>query len=256
MKQVSILLLLSLLVVSCSKPESTPTSTANFVINGLRDVDLTVTSNGSYSYPISIVSTTGSKDTVTLFGDQFPDGLYPVFEPDRGITPFNSILTIATDFSGAKGGTFPVTISGSGKSGTRSYTINVKLDPYRGWQLGSTIYEKVALQQFAGSATKYASITVKSATGADLFLSFAMGAGLPIANGTYKVSGDTGRKNIQIAMYEGAHIWNATGKFADGTEGASGVFTFDTLRKFTFKCANVEMTDGVNKMPLSCSFSE
>jgi hypothetical protein len=255
MKQVSILLLFSICAFSCSKPEEKAVSTANFTINGLRDVDLSVTSNGSYTFPISVVSTTGSKDTVTLFGDQFPTGMYPNFEPRTGITPFNSLLTIATDYSGA-GGTFPVTIKGSGRSGTREYTINVKLDAYRGWQMGSTVYEKVQLIKFPGDQTKYASIKVTSPTGAELFLSFAQGAGLPTVNSTYKVSGDTGKKNIQIAMYEGAHIWSATGKFSDGTEGATGTFTFDTLRRFTFKCANVEMTDGVNKVPLNCSFSE
>src|SRR5262249_14893991 len=91
MKQVPVLLLLCLLAISCKKSDdNTETSTANFIITGLKDIDLTLTSNGTISIPISVVPSGGTKDTVELFGDQFPSGLYANFQPRTGVTPFTS----------------------------------------------------------------------------------------------------------------------------------------------------------------------
>lgn len=257
MKSIPAALLLCLLAASCNKAtDSTESSTANFSITGLRDVDLTLTSNGSYSFPVSVVPTSGASDTVTLFGDLFPTGMYASFEPRTGVTPFTSIVTFSTDYSSAKGGTFACKVKGTGHSGVRSYDVNITTDAYRGWQLGSAIYEKVSLQEDPGTTTLYPSIKVVSPSGAELRLSFAAGTGLPKANSTYKIATDTGRNNIRISLYDGPHIWSATGKRTDNSEVPTGIFTFDTLHKFTFKCTNVEMSDGLQKMPLSASFSE
>jgi hypothetical protein len=258
MKQVSLLILSCIILFSCSKKtdNGTESSTANFTINGIKDVDLTLTSNGQYSFPVQVVSTSGTKDTVTLFGDNFPNGVFADFQPRVGITPFTSIVTISTDFKSGVDGTVVSKIKGSGNSGVRTYDIRINLDAYRGWQLGSAIYEKVGLEKTAGNDTTYARIKVISPSGAALYLSFALKAGLPTGTSIYNIANDTGKKSLRIAMYEGAHIWSATGKNADGSGTATGTFTFDTLHKFTFKCSNVEMTDGIQKMPLKCSFSE
>jgi hypothetical protein len=258
MKRFSIIALLAVLAFSCKKSEDTPASTANFNITGIRDVDLTTASDGTYTYQISVVPVSGAKDTVTLFGDLFPTGVYATFQPRTGVTPFTSLVTISTDYSTGAGGTYALKLKGAGHSGTRAYDFNVTLPPFRGWQLGSAIYEKLSLQKVAPSGSNYAGIKVTSAGGAELRLSFAAGVSLPSANSTFSIGGtDTGKKNIRIALYDGAHIWSATGKRTDGSsEPATGTFTFDTLRKFTFKCSNVEMSDGINSLPLNCSFSE
>jgi hypothetical protein len=258
MKQVSLLILSSLLLFSCSKKadDGTESSTANFSITGIKDVDLTLTSNGQYTFQVQVVPTSGAKDTVTLFGDNFPNGVYADFQPRTGVTPFTSTVTISTDFKSGVDGIVVSKIKGSGNSGVRSYDMKINLDAYRGWQLGSAIYEKVGLEKTAGNDTTYARVKVISPTGAALYLSFALKAGLPTATSTYTIANDTGKKSLRIAMYEGAHIWSATGKAADGSGPATGTFTFDTLHKFTFKCSNVEMSDGIQKVPLKCSFSE
>lgn len=259
MKQVSLLILSILLLFSCSKKteDGTDASTGNFAINGIKDADLTLTSNGQYSFQVQVVPTSGIKDTVTLFGDNFPKGVYADFQPRTGVTPFTSTVTISTDFKSGVDGTVVSKIKGSGHSGVRTYDIRINLDAYRGWQLGSAIYEKVGLEKTTGNDTTYARIKVISPSGAELYLSFALKAGLPTTTSVYNIANDTSRKSLRIAMYEGAHIWSATGKQADGSSGpATGTFTFDTLHKFTFKCSNVEMSDGLQKMPLKCSFSE
>jgi hypothetical protein len=257
MRQVSTLLLLCCIALSCKKSDNnSDSSTANFSITGLKDVDLTVTSDGKYSFPVSVVPTSGTKDTVTLFGDLFPSGLYIAFEPRTGVTPFTSVVTVYTDYSSNAGGIFACKVKGTGHSGVRSYDLHVTTDAYRGWQLGSAIYQKVTLTKSSGTTTLYPNITVTSPSGAALRLSFAAGAGLPTVNSTYKIAADTGRNSIRISLYDGPHIWSATGKRYSSSDAATGAFTFDTLHKFTFKCSEVEMSDGTQKMPLSCSFSE
>ena len=257
MKRLSTVLLFSIILFSCKKSEdNSDPQTGNFTITGVRDVDLSVTSTGSYTFPISIDPVGGVKDTVSLTTDLMPGGVYAKFEPRTGITPFKSLVTISTDFS-TGGGTFPFKIKGVGHSGNRSYDIHVTLDAFRGWQLGSAIYQRESVLKDPGTSSKYANIIVTAPNGAQLHLSFGAGVPLPTVNSTYTISADTGKKNLQIAMYDGAHIWGATGKHSDGTTDApTGVFTFDTLRRFTFKCFNVEVSDGLKKESLNCSFSE
>ena len=257
MKRFSTLLLLSLLAISCQKSSDTADpQTGNFSINGVRDVDLTLTSTGSYTFPVSVVSNSGAKDTVDLTTDLIPGGVYADFKPNHGITPFTSLVTISTDYS-TGGGTFPFKIKGIGRCGTRTYDIRVTLDAFRGWQLGSEVYQRESVDKDAGGGSTYPTITVHGPNSAQLRLSFPAHTGLPITNSTYTVSSDTGAKKIQIAMYDGAQIWSATGRRTDGSsESATGVFTFDTLKRFTFKAFNVEVSDGLIKKTLNCSFSE
>ena len=257
MKQRYFILLASLLFVACKKDADTTASTGNFIITGVRDVDLTVTSNGSYSFPITVAPSGSAKDTVTLSGEQLPGGVYANFEPATGVTPFASRVTISTDYSGS-GGTYPFKIVGNGHSGSKSYDIRVMLDYFRGWQLGSIVYEKTGLSKDAGSGTAYPTIKVNGPMGQQLILSFSSKAGLPTKTSAYRIASDssTAADNVEIAMYDGAHIYRATGYNTDGSKPATGVFTFDTLRKFSFRCANVQMSDGLEKLPLNCAFGE
>lgn len=257
MKWLPTLLVLPFLAIACKKTESNENaSTANFTITGVRDIDLSVTSNGSYTFPISVVPSGGGKDTVTLSTENIPGGVNAVFSPAQGITPFNSQVTVFTDYT-TPGGSYPFKIKGIGRSGNRAYDINVTLAPYRGWKIGNDIYERESIIKDNGSATAYPVIRVTTARGGELRLSFAQGAGLPTTAGNYTIAGDTGRKTLQLSMYNGAHVWIATGRRTDGSsERATGAFTFDTLRKFTFKCFNVEMSDGLTKLPLDAIFSE
>jgi hypothetical protein len=256
MKQLSVLILLSLLAISCKKAEETKNSnTGSFTITGIKDVDLSVSSDGRVSFPISVVPTSGVKDTVKLSADLVPGGVYCSFVPSTGVLPFNSIVTVSTDFSSA-GGTYPFKIKGVGSTGTNEYDIKVTLAPFRGWQLGSDIYEKTGLTKSEGTGVDYPYIVVSAPNGAQLRVNFAAQTRLPKVTTTYNITSDTGRNNIQIAMAHNSTIWSATGKQFGSSDAATGTFTIDTLKRFTFKCSNVEMSDGLQKKSLSCSFSE
>ncbi len=257
MKRILTLLLFPAILCACKKSDSVSSTeqSGNFTITGVRDVDLSVTSDGSYSFPVTVTPTSGTRDTVTLSGE-LPGGIYASFKPQTGITPFNAVVTISTDFTPA-GGTYLGRIKGVGHSGTRSYELNVTVPAFRGWKLGPVIYQKVSLQKDGDTTKQYPNIKVYGPGSQVLVLTFAKNAKLPTQTGTYKIGADGNTTdNIQIAMTDSAHFYRATGYNIDGTKGVTGTFTFDTLRRFTFRCANVEMTDGQNKLPLECNFSE
>ncbi len=249
----------TILFCACKKSDSTNDTadqSGNFSISGVRDVDLSITSDGRYSFPVAVTPTGSARDTVTL-GFELPGGIYADFKPQVGITPFNAVVTISTDFTIA-GGTYEGRIKGIGHSGTRSYALNVTIPEYRGWKLGSVIYQKTGLTKDGDSTKQYPNIRVNGPGGQLLVVTFAKTAKLPTKTSTYKIAADSNTlDNVQIAMVDGAHFYRATGyNSLDGTKGVTGTFTFDTLRRFTFRCANVEMTDGNAKLPLNCNFSE
>jgi hypothetical protein len=255
MKKLSLILVAILVgLASCNKSDKT-SSTANFNITGLKDVDLTNTSNASFTLPISIVPAGGAADTVSLTFSGLPDGVGVDYSPATGITPFTSSLKFTYDYSGT-GGTYPVTITGVGHSGEKSYTVNVTLGDYRGWRFGGIQYDRKGVAKYQGGPLNYSSIIVDGG-GARLTINFGQGKKLPTATRTYKISSyaDTS-DNIQVTMQDVNTLFISTGKSTDGVTIPTGTFTFDTLGRFTFKCTNIEMTDGLSKQNLSATFSE
>jgi hypothetical protein len=253
MKKLSFLLLLAALAFSCKKSEETADpQTGHFNINGIHDVDLSESATGVMSIPLSIVPT-GGNDTVALFADDLPQGLYVSFTPREGVTTFQSVMKLAYDFSGA-GGTYTIKVRGKGHSGERSYEMKVTLAAYNGWQLGQDVYKRlVVVKQTSGA---YQAILITATNGAVLRLSFPKGVPLPQTSAVYPIIRDTAQKGMQITLYDGAQIWSATGQSTNGGEAASGRFVIDSLKRFVFKCSDVEMSDGLRKKNLNCSIGE
>jgi len=251
MKNLSLLLLLCLIFVSCTKGgDDGASSSATFSITGVQDVDLTTNSTASATIPISVISTSGTPETVSLFVDGLPEGVFANIVPSSGTTPFNARVVFWNDFSGT-GGTYPVTLVGRSSSGSRSYKLNVTLD-YKGWKFNGGIYKQTGLIKEPGSASHYPQIKVFGGGGAELTINFGMGKSLPTVTRTYKITSSSGTSDdIQISMFDNPLIFIST-----GVEAPTGTFTFDSLGKFTFKCKNVEMTNGTEKKLLDCSFSE
>ena len=253
MKKLSFLLLLAALAFSCKKSdEATDPQTGHFNITGIHDVDLSESSTGVISIPLSVVPT-GGNDTVALSVDDLPQGLYVSFTPREGITTFQSVMNLSYDYSGS-GGTYTIKLRGKGHSGERSYEMKVTLAAYNGWQLGKDIYKRmVVVKQTSGA---YQAILVTATNGAVLRLSFPKGVPLPQTSATYPIIRDTTKNGMQITLYDGAQIWAATGKRTNSSEAASGRFVIDSLKRFVFKCEDVEMSDGVGKQSLNCSIGE
>jgi hypothetical protein len=252
MKQVYLLsLLLCITALSCSKTDEEPASTANFTITGVRNADLTTNASASDAYPISIVSSSGTAEKVTLTADGLPKGAYAEFRPSSGTTPFTAQVKFWYDYSGS-GGNYPVSVVGYSPSGTRSYKMDLKLDPYRGWKFGDSIYHQTELLKDQGSSNRYPNIKVYGGGAGTLTISFGMGKSLPVANKVYKITTSAGTSDdIQITMFDDPVIYSAT-----GVGNPTGTFRFDSLGKFKFICTGVEMSNGSKKRMLDVSINE
>jgi hypothetical protein len=210
---------------------------------------MSTTPSNSYVFPISIQSVAGSVDTVTLYANELPDGLYVHFVPVIGVTPFTSNVSITAQTQGA--GTYPIKINGVGLSGTRSYNLNITVPEFRGWKLGSTTYHRESVVKNQENGNFPANIIVNASGGALLALTFAPGAVLPTSTSTYTIASVANSSNkLTLKMIDGAHTWESTG---NGT--ASGTFTFEN-GKFSFRCSNVEMMEGTERKMINCIFSE
>lgn len=254
MKKLFPLLLLAALVFSCKKSEEpADPQTGHFSINGVHDVDLSESAIGSISIPLSVVPN-GGNDTVALSVEDVPAGVSISFSPREGVTSFNSIMTLSTDFSG-EGGTHTIKLRGKGHSGERSYEMKVTMAAYNGWKLGADIFKRLSVEKYTTGA--YQSIHIMATNGAVLRLSFPKGVPLPQKSATYLISHDSLPNSMQMTLYDGAAIWSATGLTTNGSNGtASGRFIVDSLQRFVFKCSDVEMSDGLRKLSLNCSVGQ
>ncbi len=249
------LLFIATLALSCTKSDNTSDpQTGNFNITGVHDVDLSTSAVGQASLSLSVVPAGGAKDTVALSLDQLPQGVVASFSPREGITAFNSTLNFSTDYTG-DGGTYVIKLRGKGHSGERSYDFKLTMPYYNGWQLGSDVYRRMYVDK--SSSGTYATIRVTATNNAVLRLSFPEGVTIPEKNTSFLISPDSIKGNMQITLYSGAEIWSATGKQTNGASGpATGQFLIDSLNRFVFKCANVEMSDGQHKRNLNCSVGQ
>jgi len=251
MKQIVLLLSAAFFLNSCAKSNDTePASTANFKITGLKDVDLSTTSNAWVSLPLSVVPLGSAKDTVLLSMDGFPKGMGYTVSPLSGATPYDAKLSLFTDFSG-QGGTFPVKLRGVGRSGEVSYTINVTVPSYRGWIFDGILYRQTGFIRNTDSVKNYASVRIYGGGNGQLTVSFPKGRSFPKKTTSYSITSGAldSSDNIQISFYDNAKIFSATGK-------STGTFLVDTLGKLVFKCSNVEMSNGLEKKFLSVDAAE
>ncbi|MBS1643633.1 MAG: hypothetical protein JST36_01215 [Bacteroidetes bacterium] len=251
MKQFFSLVFFGILFSSCAKTsDPEPASTANFKITGVKDVDLSTTSNASVTLPLSVVPLGSAKDTVLLRMDGLPKGMGYTVSPLSGATPFNVQLSLFTDFSGI-GGSFPVRLTGVGRSGEVSYTFNVTVPSYRGWVFDGILYKQTGFVRNNDSVKKYASIRVYGGGNGQLTISFPKGRSFPTKTSSYSITAGAldSSNNIQISFYDDTQIYSATGN-------ATGTFLVDTLGKLVFKCSNVEMSNGLTKKILSVDAAE
>lgn len=251
MRQCLLVILLTPLLFSCKKSDdSKPVSTANFTVSGLRDVDFRTISSNTFTFPISIASNPGTVDTVFLYANDLPGGLYVDFSPINGVTPFTSNVKVS--YYGTAAGTFTIHIRAVGRSGVRTYDLKVTQPEFKGWKLAGEYYHNTSVERDPGNATKNPTITVNAMGGSQLVFTFALGTALPTSSRTYTISSvPTTNDRMAITLFAPGHQWMST-----GSGSATGAFTFDTAGKFTFNCDNVEMADSTKRDYLTCSFGE
>jgi hypothetical protein len=239
------------LICSCKKgDDNKPASTPNFSITGLRDVDFRTISSNSFTFPISVVANPGVADTVFLYANELPPGMYVDFTPISGATPFTSNVRVA--YYGTESGTFTIHINGAGRSGLRTYDLKVTQPEFKGWRLAGEYYHNTTVEKIPGTTTINPMIRVNAMGGSQLVFTFALGAGLPLTTRTYTiVQSPLASNQMSITLHAPGHDWESTGNGSN-----TGSFVIDTAGKFTFNCTNVEMADSNRKEMLTASFGE
>jgi hypothetical protein len=246
----SILLLAFLpLFFSCKKgDDSKPVTEPNFTVTGLKDVDFRTISGDSYTFPIDIKSNAGTVDTVFLYANGLPGGMYVDFDPVYGITPFTAKMKVS--YYGTEAGVFTIHIKAVGRSGTRTYDVKVTWPDFKGWKLGGDYYHNTGVERDTSTSTN-PSIRVNAAGGSQLIFTFAIGAALPTTTRSYTITkSPNAADKMSITLKAPGHTWVSTGSGSN-----TGTFTFNE-GKFTFTCTNVDMADSTQHETLTASFGE
>jgi hypothetical protein len=250
------LLALVLTVFACKKEEKTDDpnsgSTARFKITGVKDVDLSLSSTGTATLPVSVVTNTGAiADTVAVQVTGLPAGIRAAISPASGVTSFASEIRFINEFNGP-GGTFPISILGIGKSGTMTYKLNLTVPGYLGWIFNDTAYTRSNVVKDAGRVSGYAYIYADAQDGSRLVINFPYKAEIPTRAATYKIgaAAEEGTLRLQL-LRDSTQVFTST-----GTGNPSASFSFDTAGRFIFKCSDVQMTNGVRTGKLSVSLPE
>ncbi|RYE25430.1 MAG: hypothetical protein EOP51_04100 [Sphingobacteriales bacterium] len=121
-------LLLTIVCVSlfaCTKVDNSGIKLPpGYIINGVTDV--TLQTGNSAGLSLNIELTKGEQEQVTLSAQGLPAGVTVEFTPESG-TPNFQAAAIFTATDNALAGTYPVKIMVTGKSGSRTYNMNLKI---------------------------------------------------------------------------------------------------------------------------------
>jgi hypothetical protein len=134
-KVLYLVLLLPLLHSACKKGDSGPAN--EFVINGVRDVNFTL-STTDYLL-LSVKHTSGSQERVTISVTGLPTGVNAVIDPSSGTPDFESNI-IFSMAGNAISGTYPIKIIGTAASSIKTYDLNLVVPPFNGFIIDGQHY--------------------------------------------------------------------------------------------------------------------
>jgi hypothetical protein len=129
MRKVYLLLtLICISVFACKKAENSgPIKLLpGFIVNGITDV--TVEKDSVNFLSISVEMKKGEQEPVTLSASGLPAGVTVTFTPESGTPDFTAFATFRTSLSSVSG-TYPIKLVVTGRSGARSYDMNLIIKP-------------------------------------------------------------------------------------------------------------------------------
>lgn len=103
---------------ACKKSDSS----SEFIINNIHDIDLT--STASSVLPIAIMQTSGTQEPVTISVSSLPSGVAATIDPVSGTPDFSVGITFKLT-GPTTAGTYPIKITGTSSSYTKSYDLNL-----------------------------------------------------------------------------------------------------------------------------------
>ncbi len=258
MKMLRLLILPALILTlfACKKEESPSSdpntgSNARFKVTGVKDIDLSLSSNGVVNMPIDVVTNSGAlPDTVSLQIEGLPSGVDVSIAPIAGKTSFASRIQFRNN--NAPGGNYHVNIVAIGKSGTLTYPMILAVPGYIGWTFNDSSYNRRTVIKDAGKVSGYPYIYADATNGARLVINFPYKSELPKAPVSYKVGAAPAEGTIQLQFFQ-----DSTQVFVSTAEGSpTASFLFDSLGKFIFKCGDVKMSNGLRTGTLRVSLPE
>ena len=171
------LLLAPLFFTACKKNESIPNE---FVITGIRDVDLSA--SGGSVLPITINVSSGVQERVVVSVTGLPAGITATIDPNSGTPSFSSTITF-NQGSNATPGTYPVHVVGTSSSYTRSYDLNIKVPTLNGWVVDGMSYHLFNLS--TNTIGTSAVLTALSYDNNTAYLNASIKGTFPTADGSY-----------------------------------------------------------------------
>lgn len=132
MKKALILsLVLLTVIIGCKKRDITP---FDYTISGITDV--TLEKYSTVTMPVEIKTKQGEPEYVSMSITGVPENVSVSFNPDHGLSPYNSGVVFTTEDK-AKEGTYPVTITVFSLSTYyKTYKFNLKVVAANGCQTG------------------------------------------------------------------------------------------------------------------------
>lgn len=223
-------------ISSCTKSDNSGGSANQFVINGVQDMTLGTSAGRTLS--LNVATATGNAEPVTVTVADLPQGIAATVSPASGTPSFTPTITLnQSDYVAP--GTYPVKVTGTSSSYTKSYSFNLNVPALNGWAIDNTYYQ--ASSMTIQSSSNRIDLAYNSGI---LYLNF--GAALPTADGTYtyKIVG-TASAADEVDFY-----WfpGNTGTKTFRTNGANGTSLTLTVKggKYTVSCPNTMTFDFTN----------
>ncbi len=129
MRKIYLLLaLICISVVACKKRDNHADVKLppGYIINGITDV--TVEKDSVAFLGLSIELTKGEQEQVTLSATNLPTGVTVSFTPESGTPDFDALASFRTGIN-TPTGTHPIKVMVTGKSGSRTYDMNLIVKP-------------------------------------------------------------------------------------------------------------------------------
>ena len=229
-----------LMLWSCSKStDNVSTGRGTFVLYDVRDIAADKT------LYIKVAQDTGDAPTVKLTVTGLPPNITAVISPDNGVPDFSSSI-LFRQTEAVPPGNYPIVITGTSSSFTRSYPISLVVNDYNGWALDYNTF-------YNDSNTRHTSDIIESFStdnGKATFMASIQGA-WPVKDGvyTYNIGNASGAVQLQF-------IDEKTGTYYRSTATTDHATLKILDGKFTFSAYSIPISSGSNTKTLSVMVNE
>lgn len=214
-------LLCALLILSGCNKATDATEVDEFVIYGIRNVDLGVPENNVLM--LGVNQDSAIENTVTLSITGMPEGVYALFSTVTDTPNFSSQLTFNCAYD-AKAGTYPIKLIGKSATFTKTYDLSITVPKMNRFNFADSIYQVESVKRSeAGHVYLDA-----SSSGGTLQMVFPAGA-MPKESGTFRIVREPAGSNEVGIYFSSAYLPNILYQ-STGYDNRKAVITVDSGR--------------------------